>query len=212
MWRERRPDRTRRPWLTLLVATLLGGVLGLLVHAVVPTQYSTSAYVVVSPATGADPSVAVAYTKALGRLVADPATLQPAARASGISVSDLARDVRSQSSPDAPLIEVTAGSTTAGGAARAANSVAGSFVSVLNQRTGDTHVRLSTLTVAPVPPEPSSLPVLRAMLVGLIAGLLLGALVVGVRNEHRRDDATMSPPPDPAGTTRPDSPSATTTS
>jgi hypothetical protein len=219
MWRERLhrgAGRALRPWLTVTASILVGGVLGVLVHAVVPTDYSTSAYVIVTP-TAADPdsSAALRYTQALGRLVADPTTLQGASQTSRIPWGDLAHIVRARTSPDAPLIEVTATSTSPDVSARAANGVTTSFVSLLNGRSDDTHVRLSVLAAAPVPPEPSSLSWRGAALIGLGAGLLVGGILVGVRREGRavpeqRRDEVPEPSARPDPSTQPDTASALT--
>jgi uncharacterized protein involved in exopolysaccharide biosynthesis len=214
MWRDRQhrgDGRTLRRWLTVVASILVGGVLGVLVHALMPTDYSTSAYVVVTPtAAHPDSSAALRYTPALGRLVADPVTLLGASRPSGIAAGNLAQIVRARTSPDAPLIEVTATSSSPELSARAANGVAAFFVSSLNGRSDDTQVRLSVLAAAPVPPEPSSLAWPRAALVGLAAGLLVGGILVGVRRKGRAvppERADEMPEPS-AGTDRsqPDTP------
>jgi uncharacterized protein involved in exopolysaccharide biosynthesis len=214
MWRERPhrgASRSHRRWLTVVASILVGGVLGVLIHAVTPTAYSTSAYIVVTPtAAHPDSTAALRYTPALGRLVADPTTLLGAAPPSGIAAEDLGRIVRARTSPDAPLIEVTATSSSPELSARAANGVATFFVSSLNRRSDDTQVRLSVLTAAPVPPQPSSLTWFRAALVGLAAGLLVGGLLVGVRRDARAGPDPRpeeSPEPD-AGTDQPDARSA----
>jgi hypothetical protein len=111
--------------------------------------------------------------------------------------------VQASVSPDAPLIQVSAGTGDAVGAAALANAVAGELVSYGNARSADTGVRLASFSQALPPSAPSSPVPFLDVLVGAAAGLLLGGLAtLGATTRTPGPAAPLPPPHRPSGRPR----------
>lgn len=173
--REMLVHLVRRWW---LAAALVGlGALSGLIYAVVsPPVYSARAYVVVVAQNPADTG-AVSYAQAYSRIAVQGDVLGRAA-GGGAAPTELRRQVRTSSSPDAPVIEVVGSARTAERAAALSNLVANSLVDTANERASDTRMRLSLLSPASPPAEPASPRLGLDVAVGAAAGLLLGGLAV----------------------------------
>lgn len=169
--------RLSRRWWVLAVALLAGLALGALYAAFAPPRYVASAFVAVR---GADPEggtqAAVAFAQAYGRIVTSPQVLTAAAESSLIPVTKLLDDVSAATSPDAPLIQLTAVTGTPIVAASEANAVADSFVGEANKHVQETGVRLTVLSRAIPPPTRTSPTWTVSLAVGAVAGILIGGL------------------------------------
>ena len=182
--RRRRPRSTHGflpAWWPLPACVLLGAAGGLAYGLLTPPQYAATGYVMVAAEKGTDPSAAIGYAQSYGRLATSDSTLSYARGAAGESVRELRTHVRSETSPDSPMIAVTGTSADPGRAADIANAVTEALAVSGGHVAADTHVKLLEFThaVSPVVPESPSVPVGAA--VGASAGGLLGGLVLLVR-------------------------------
>jgi capsular polysaccharide biosynthesis protein len=159
----------------LVLLTLLGATAGAVYGAVKKPSYLAQAYVVVTGQPG-EPNVAVNFAQAYGRIVRTGPVADKAAAALG-SRADLAR-VTASTSPDTPVIEITATGTDATRTAAVANAVAQALVDIGTAGKDQTRVTLSVLAAASVPSAPSSPKPPLELAVGAAAGLLLGGLSV----------------------------------
>jgi len=159
----------------LVLLTLLGAIAGGAYGALKTPTYVAQAYVVVTGQPG-EPATAVNFAQAFGRIVTTGPVADKAAAALGSS-EDL-KQVTTSTSPDTPVIEITATGTTARRTAAVANAVAQALVDVGNGRTSQTRVTLSVLAPASVPAAPSAPKPPLELAVGAAAGLLLGGLTV----------------------------------
>jgi capsular polysaccharide biosynthesis protein len=160
----------------LLVAlTLLGAAAGATYSALKTPTYVAQAYVVVTAQPGESP-VAVNFAQAFGRIVSTgPIADRAAAKLGG---SSELQNVTVSTSPDAPVIEVTATGTEGKRTAVVANAVAQALVEFGATQKDQTKVTLSVLALASVPTAPSSPKPPLELAVGAAAGLLVGGLSV----------------------------------
>jgi capsular polysaccharide biosynthesis protein len=160
----------------LLVAlTLLGAAAGALYAAVKTPTYIAQAYVVVTAQPGESP-VAVNFAQAYGRILTTGPVADRAAAKLG-SRKELAQ-VTASTSPDTPVIEITATGTDGKRTADVANAVAQALVDFGNTRTDQTRVGVSVLALASVPDAPASPKPPLELAIGAAAGLLVGGLSV----------------------------------
>jgi capsular polysaccharide biosynthesis protein len=159
----------------LVLLTLLGAIGGAAYGALKTPTYVAQAYVVVTGQAGEGP-VAVNFAQAYGRVVGTGPVADKAAATLG-SREDL-KQVTASTSPDTPVIEITATGTDAKRTAALANAVAQSLVDFGNGRKDQTRVSLSVLAAASVPAAPSSPKPPLELAVGAAAGLLMGGLSV----------------------------------
>jgi capsular polysaccharide biosynthesis protein len=201
-------DRLRhtvRRYGLLVLLTVVGAIAGGAYGALKTPTYVAQAYVVVTGQPG-EPASGVNFAQAYGRIVATGPVADKAAATLG-SRDDL-QAVTTSTSPDTPVIEITATGTGAKHTADVANAVAQALVDVGNARTNQTRVTLSVLAPASVPAAPSSPKPPLELAVGAAAGLLLGGLTVlaGVGRTSRPAEQgirAMPPPPViPASATR----------
>jgi capsular polysaccharide biosynthesis protein len=175
--------------------TLVGATAGAVYGAVKTPTYTAQAYVVVTGEAG-DPVGAVNFAQAYGRIATKGAVADRAATALG-SRADL-KQVTASTSPDAPVIEITATGTEAARTAQVANAVAQALVDFAGTRKGETRVSVSVLAAASTPASPSSPKPPLEMAVGAAGGLLVGGLAllagVGRRSDIPRP-ATVAPAP-----------------
>jgi capsular polysaccharide biosynthesis protein len=159
----------------LLVLTVLGGTAGAVYSATKTPTYRATAYVVVTADAG-EPFAAVNFAQAYGRVVTTGPAAENAAQKIGPgAAADLAR-VTASTSPDAPVIEITAAGPDAGRVQVVANAVAQGLVDFAATRKAETRVGVSMLAQAAKPARPSSPKPPLELAVGAAAGLLLAGL------------------------------------
>ncbi len=131
--------------------------------------------------------------------------LSSAAADIGVPMRELAKDVQAQTSPDAPMIQITGSASSARLAADEANAVARSLVAFGDTTAQQTRVRLIALAQAAAPAAPSSPSRSLDAAVGGAAGLLLGSLALlarpgagGALVERGARGAAATGPVDPA--------------
>ncbi|WP_051944524.1 Wzz/FepE/Etk N-terminal domain-containing protein [Streptacidiphilus rugosus] len=193
-----------RKWWPLLVAVPAGAVAGGGYALVATPQYQADAYVMVVADQGADSATAVSFAQAYGRVVAQPEILAAAAAETGVPVRELTAQVQAQTSPDAPMIQITGTATGAGAAAREANAVARSLVAFGNATTKQTHVRMMAFAQAAAPATASTPSRSLDVAVGGAAGVLLGSLALLARPGAGGTGRTAREREEPAGRERAD--------
>ncbi|MFI5664917.1 lipopolysaccharide biosynthesis protein [Streptomyces sp. NPDC051684] len=194
--------RVPRWWplpLGLVAGALAGGVYG----AVSTPQYTATSYVIAVPTKQSDPMSAIGFAQAYGRVATQVAVLADAQDAAGVSVQALKSQVRAETSPDAPMVALSASDTDPARAKKLADAVARALTSSAKQAKPDTHVKLLRFSKAARPTEPSTPSTALTTLVGGCAGGLLGGLVLLVR-PRREPGAAMVPAPAAAGGPRGD--------
>jgi capsular polysaccharide biosynthesis protein len=165
----------------LVVAVLLGAAAGAIYAAQQTPRYDAAAYVVLSPVSASgDDTTAVNLAQAYGRIVRQDVVLARAAGTLGHggSMDELRRHVRVSTSPDVPLIQLTASADAPARAADLANAVAKALVEYGIERRAQTRVRIDSFAEASPPSGPSAPNRMWDIAVGAAAGLLLGALAV----------------------------------
>lgn len=188
----------------LLVLTVLGGTAGAVYSATKTPTYQATAYVVVTADAG-EPFAAVNFAQAYGRVATTGPAAANAEKTIGAGAArDLAK-VTASTSPDAPVIEITASGTDAGRVQVVANAVAQGLIDFAQARKNETRVGVSMLAEAAKPSRPSSPKPPLELAVGAAAGLLLAGLaaLAGVGRSalaRRRDTDTTTDAPDNDGT------------
>ncbi|MFH8577763.1 lipopolysaccharide biosynthesis protein [Streptomyces zaomyceticus] len=177
------PVGLRRPgrWAVLPAAVLAGAVLGGGYGAVKTPQYAATSYVIVVPAEKSDPAAALGFAQAYGRVATDIAVTGDAQVWAGVTADTLRRNVQAATSPDAPMISITAKAEQPAKAVSMADGVARALILNSTHVAGSTGVKVvqfsrATKPVAPVSPSASI-----SALVGGCAGGLLGGLALLVR-------------------------------
>lgn len=117
-------------------------------------QYTATSYVVVVPTAHTDPATALGFAQAYGRVAVNGAVLREARPAAGLPLSTLQSAVRSATSPDAPMIEISATAARPGRAAVVANAVSRALTRHGNHSAERTTVRLLSFARATPPPGP----------------------------------------------------------
>ncbi|MFI5687150.1 lipopolysaccharide biosynthesis protein [Streptomyces sp. NPDC051636] len=194
-----RAARALLPWALLVTCALVGGLLGGAYAVYRHPRYTATSYVVAVPTEQSDPASALGFAQAYGRAATQLAVLGDAQVSARVPVRTLQRSVRTATSPDAPMVAVSATSRRPGAAARMANAVARALTRQANGTKSSTHVELVQLSRAVRPTEPSSASPKVTALVGASAGGLLGGLVLLVRprRTRTRDEDTVRPAPVP---------------
>ena len=160
----------------LILLTLIGGTAGAVYGAVKTPTYTAKAYVVAIGDRG-DSITALNFAQAYGRIATSGPVLAKAGAGLGADRSGLT-DVTASTSPDAPVIEITATGTNAVHTAGVANAVANALVDYGSTRKADTHVSLGLLAGALTPGRPTSPKPPLELAVGAAGGLLIGGLAV----------------------------------
>ncbi|NEC32673.1 lipopolysaccharide biosynthesis protein, partial [Streptomyces rubrogriseus] len=168
--------RSLPPWSPLAAGVLAGGLLGAGYGLLTTPQYTATGYVVAVPADQSDPASALGFAQAYGRVATQLAVLGDAQMWAHVPVATLERSVRTATSPDAPMVSVTATSADPEQAADMANAVARALTRHAADSAADTHVELRQFARATEPTEPSSASTAVTGLVGASAGGLLGGL------------------------------------
>ncbi|MFF8291303.1 lipopolysaccharide biosynthesis protein [Streptomyces sp. NPDC016309] len=177
--------RTRRRWLVpaaALLGVLAGGAYGLLTTP----EYAATSYVIVVPSAKSDPAGAMGLAQAYGRVATDIAVVGDAQVAAGVPAETLRAGVQTATSPDAPMIAITARAPEAATAAGMADSVARALVEKGSHTERSTGVKVLQFTRAVTPADPVSPSVPLSLLVGGCAGGLLGGLALLVRPRPAR--------------------------
>ncbi|MFI6035322.1 lipopolysaccharide biosynthesis protein [Streptomyces sp. NPDC051315] len=193
--RSHRPSgplhRTRAlpPWSLLAAGALTGGLLGGAYGILKPPVYSATAYVVAVPAEKSDPASALGFAQAYGRVATQLAVLGDAQVRADVPVRTLQSSVRTATSPDAPMVAITATSSRADTAADMADAVARALTRHAEDSRAATNVELQQFARAVEPAEPSSASPAVTGLVGASAGGLLGGLVLLVRPKGSREES-----------------------
>ncbi|MET7988384.1 lipopolysaccharide biosynthesis protein [Streptomyces sp. NPDC005281] len=190
--------RTTPPWALLAATAVLGGVLGGAYGVVKPPAYTATSYVIAVPTDKGDPSAALGFAQAYGRVATQLAVLGDAQVWAGVPVKTLESSVRTATSPDAPMVAVSATSSRPDQAADMANAVTRSLTQHANESKQSTHVELLSFSRAIKPASASSASPPVTGLVGASAGGLLGALVLLVRPRRPAGPARPASVPSPA--------------
>ncbi|WP_326685922.1 lipopolysaccharide biosynthesis protein [Streptomyces sp. NBC_01795] len=201
--------RTRRrslpAWWPVALCLLLGTGAGAGYGLLKAPQYTATSYVVVVPTAHTDPATALGFAQAYGRVAAGGAVLREARPAAGLPLSTLQSAVRSATSPDAPMIEISATAARPGRAAVVANAVSRALTRHGNHSAERTTVRLLSFARATPPAGPTSPSLPVAAAVGGCAGGLLGGLIrlIRPRPGHRADLPGVPGPAAAPGTPAP---------
>nr|WP_254712257.1 lipopolysaccharide biosynthesis protein [Streptomyces sp. TRM64462] len=181
--RASRASRAQRPGRAWIVpaAVLLGAVAGGSYGLLKTPQYAATSYVVVVPAERSDPAAAMGLAQAYGRVATDIAVAGDAAVWARVSPATLRANVLAATSPDAPMISITARSARPATAASMADSVARALVEKGTHAETSTNVRIVQFARATRPTSPVSPSPALSALVGGSAGGLLGGLTLLIR-------------------------------
>ncbi|MDQ0581112.1 lipopolysaccharide biosynthesis protein [Streptomyces rishiriensis] len=194
----RRPAALRRakalpPWSLLALGAVAGGLLGGTYGALKPPTYTATAYVVAVPTEKSDPASALGFAQAYGRVATQLAVLGDAQVWAGVPVKTLQQNVQTATSPDAPMVSITATSPRADLAADMANAVSRSLTQHAKSSKAATNVELQQFARAVRPTGPSSVSPTVTGLVGASAGGLLGGLLLLVRPKRGREEEAARP-------------------
>jgi len=194
----RRPAALRRakalpPWALLAAAAVAGGLLGGAYGAVKAPVYTATAYVVAVPTAKSDPASALGFAQAYGRVATQLAVLGDAQVWAGVPVRTLQQSVQTATSPDAPMVSITATSPRADLAADMANAVSRSLTQHAKSSQATTNVELQQFARAVKPTGPSSASPVLTGAVGASAGGLLGGLVLLARPRRGREEEGARP-------------------
>lgn len=200
--RERGPVRRLPSWWLLPAGALLGAVAGGAYGLVKPPQYTATSSVVAVAAgrTDVDCADALGFAQAYGRVAPQLAVLGDAQVEAGVPAAFLRRSVQVATSPDAPMVSVSATSSSPAQASDIANAVSGALVAQAAHTKAGTGIRLEPLARAMRPAEPSSASWKLTSLVGASAGGLLGGLVLLARPRRAQEDDGPGQPTVPAPT------------
>ncbi|MFC7826040.1 lipopolysaccharide biosynthesis protein [Streptomyces sp. NPDC057375] len=192
--------RSLPPWSPLAAGVLAGGLIGAGYGLLATPQYTATGYVVAVAADESDPASALGFAQAYGRVATQLAVLGDAQMWAHVPVATLERSVRTATSPDAPMVSVTATSADPEEAADMANAVARALTRHADAAADDTRVELRQFARATEPTEPSSPSAAVTGLVGASAGGLLGGLTLLVRPRRtgREPGRTAAAVPGPA--------------
>ncbi|WP_328914543.1 MULTISPECIES: lipopolysaccharide biosynthesis protein [unclassified Streptomyces] len=191
------PRRRVPPWLPLPLGIAIGLLGGLGYGLTATPMYSATSYVMVVPKQAGDSATALGFAQAYGRVATASAVLAGAQGSARTSAAVLKGHVRTETSPDAPMIAVTGTATRGTTAARIANAVARSLTATGDRDAASTGVRLLVFAPADPPASPASPSAALSGAVGASAGGLLGALALLVRPKERRYEREAAAVPAP---------------
>lgn len=157
-------------------------------------EYAATSYAMVTAGKDINPAAALGYAQSYGRLATSDATLAYAKGAAGEPVRELRTHVRSETSPDSPMIAVTGTSADRDRAADIANAVTEAVVVSSGHVAKDTGVKLIKFSHAVPPVDPVSPSTPLGTAVGASAGGLVGGLVLLVRPRQGRRVVTAQVP------------------
>ncbi|MCE7080669.1 hypothetical protein [Streptomyces sp. ST2-7A] len=183
----------RLPMACLLAGALLGAGWSLLSEP----RYTSRAHVVVPVGESGDHARAVGMARIHGRLAVEPVVLERAAATLGVPVAELRGRVRSATSPDAPVVEITATDTDPVRAAGTADAVAGALVAhgaeLAAPETGGAVPAPLPLAGARPASAPTSPSLVVATGAGACAGVIVGVLPGRLRGPRERRGAAPGP-------------------
>ncbi|MFI8322328.1 lipopolysaccharide biosynthesis protein [Streptomyces sp. NPDC085529] len=198
----RLPARLRSPgrWAVLPAAVVAGAALGGGYGALKSPEYAAVSYVIVVPGEKSDPAAALGFAQAYGRVATDIAVTGDAQVWAGVTAATLRESVTAETSPDAPMISITARAPKAAQAVSIADGVARSLVLNSSHVAGSTGVKVVQFSRATKPTAPVSPSAPLSALVGACAGGLLGGLALLVRPKRAagRGEGRHSRPAAPA--------------
>ncbi|MFE4663979.1 lipopolysaccharide biosynthesis protein [Streptomyces sp. NPDC056716] len=175
------------PWSLLAAGIVAGGLAGGGYGALSTPSYTATSYVVAVPTEPSDPAAALGFAQAYGRVATQLAVLGDAQVWAGVPVRTLQDNVTTATSPDAPMVAITATSPRPDLAADMANAVARALTGHASDSKDATHVELEQFARAVKPTAPSSAGPVMTGLVGACAGGLLGGLALLVRPRRAGD-------------------------
>ncbi|MFF5785312.1 lipopolysaccharide biosynthesis protein [Streptomyces sp. NPDC012693] len=173
--------RTPRRWWALPACVLAGVAVGGGYGALKAPEYAATSYVIVVPAGKSDPAAALGFAQAYGRVATDIAVTGDAQVWAGVSAPTLRSSVQAATSPDAPMISITARAAEPARAVSMADGVARALVLNSSHVSGSTGVKVVQFSRATKPSAPVSPSAPLSALVGGCAGGLLGGLALLVR-------------------------------
>ncbi|MEU8530500.1 MULTISPECIES: lipopolysaccharide biosynthesis protein [Streptomyces] len=173
--------RARRRWWALPAAVVLGAVAGGGYGLLKTPEYAATSYVIVVPGEKSDPAAALGFAQAYGRVATDLAVTGDAQVWAGVSAATLRANVQAATSPDAPMISLTARSPRPATAVAMADGVARALVQSGTHASAGTGVKVVQFSRATKPTSPVSPSAPLSALVGGCAGGLLGGLALLVR-------------------------------
>ncbi|MFG2293794.1 lipopolysaccharide biosynthesis protein [Streptomyces sp. NPDC048603] len=185
-------------WWPLPACALLGLAAGGAYGLLATPEYAATSYVVAVPDDTTDPATALGFAQAYARIATGPATLAQARQRAGVDARKLRTQVRTETSPESPMIAITGTSTRPAKAADIANAVADALTLSGNQAAKNTGVRLLLFSQAVAPTEPASPSAPISGAVGLCAGGLAGGLWLLARPGARRRTEDRTAPGAPA--------------
>ncbi|MFD3826627.1 lipopolysaccharide biosynthesis protein [Streptomyces sp. NPDC058625] len=172
-----------------LAGCLFGGAYGLFTS----TTYTATSYVVAVPTAQSTPESARGFAQAYGRVATQLAVLGDAQVWAGVPVRTLQDSVRTATSPDAPMVAVSATSSRPDLAVDMANAVSRALTRHSDAARSSTQVRLVQFSRAVKPSRPTSASPALTALVGASAGGLLGGLVLLARPRRTGGDDAPAP-------------------
>ncbi|MEU9856690.1 lipopolysaccharide biosynthesis protein [Streptomyces sp. NPDC047974] len=175
------PLRSPGRWAVLPAAVVAGAALGGGYGALKTPEYAATSYVIVVPGEKSDPAAALGFAQAYGRVATDIAVTGDAQVWAGVTAAALRESVRAETSPDAPMISITARASKPSKAVSIADGVARSLVLNSSHVAGSTGVKVVQFSRATKPATPVSPSAPLSALVGACAGGLLGGLALLVR-------------------------------
>ncbi|MFB7503113.1 lipopolysaccharide biosynthesis protein [Streptomyces broussonetiae] len=181
------------PWSLVAAGVLAGGLAGGAYGVLKPPTYTATSYVIAVPTDKSDTTSALGFAQAYGRVAPQLAVLDDAQMWAGVPVNTLRNSVRTETSPDAPMIAVSATSAHPVEATDMANAVARALTGHADETKDNTHVELLLFSRAVKPAAPSSASPKVTGLVGASAGGLLGGLALLVRPRRRPEEETTRP-------------------
>ncbi|MFE3864946.1 YveK family protein [Streptomyces goshikiensis] len=190
-----KPKRTRRLtlplWWPLSLCAALGLASGGAYGVIKIPEYAATSFVIAVPAEATGPTTAVGFAQVYARIATSDATLAYAQQRVGIEVGKLRTQVRTEASPDSPVIAVTGTSKSPAEAADIANVVADGLSLAGNQAAKATGVKLQVFGKALAPTKPQTADPLLSAAVGLCAGTLIGSLWVLARPRRKSSEQVL---------------------
>lgn len=187
----------RERWIIVVTAVVLGLLAGGVLYERTPVTYTASLPLYVATQTAVTPQAALQGAQLASQRVASYAELLSTTRVSTevvkelglpISAQALANNIQGSTTPDSVLIELSVTDTNPVRAAQIANSAAsvfGKLVAELERPLDpkiQTPVTINIVQPAAVPTSPSSSGLIRWLLPGLLAGLIVGVALALLRS------------------------------
>ncbi|WAH95904.1 polysaccharide biosynthesis tyrosine autokinase [Arthrobacter sp. MMS18-M83] len=186
----------RRNWVTMVACLLLGLMVAAVASLVVkPTYTSQTKLFVAIQSSGSVSELQQGNTFSQARVqsyvetVSTPAVLQPAIDSLGLQITpvELSKRIKASSDLNTVIITITAADTSPAQAAAIAQAVSDSLISAIDKiespatKGATSPVRLSVVTPAAAPTEPSAPDTRLYLVLGAVCGLALGAGVAVLR-------------------------------